>query len=233
MDPSKDPISVYDTPQFLTEVLGLSKESTFILQNSISNAGFEVFKFQQYNNSFKVEHGVFKAITKNGTVLAYTAEYYNLPPNLSATAGLSEDAALQSALTQIGAVTYAWEYVETLEDSPEKTAAYNELYPKGELVLVDDYATSVIDISLAYKFNIYAAEPLSRNYVYVDANTGDILLMDAIIKHAEGIHTKEDVVRSIEESKRAKNTAAPSPVFLTGKGDTRYAGNRNFDFQRC
>lgn len=122
-------------------------------------------------------------------------------------------------------MTYSWEYIESLEDSPEKTAAYEELYPKGELVIVDNYATGELDLSLAYKFNIYAAEPLSRDYVYVDANTGDILLVDAIFKHADGIHKKEDVEKTLAESKKP----APTPVFITGKGDTRYAGNRNFD----
>lgn len=225
MDPSVDPLSVSNTPGFLTEVLGLGQETSFILEASTSNDGFDVHKFQQYNQGIKVEHGVFKSISKKDVVLAYTAEFYNLSSNLNTTAGLSEDAALQSALNYIGAVTYAWETLETLADSPEKTAAYEELYPKGELVLVDNYSTGAIDISLAYRFNIYAAEPLSRDDVYVDANTGKILLVDAIIKHANGIHTKDDVVKSLKSS----STEPTLPVFLTGSGDTRYAGNRNFD----
>lgn len=225
MNPSEEKLLVDQTSDFLRSVLGFSEDTNFINESSISNNGVEVIKFQQYFKGIKVEHGIFKAMTKKGVVLSFTAEYYNLPPDLLATASLSEDAALQEGLNHIGATTYAWEYIETLEDSPEKTAAYEELYPKGELVFVDNYATSEIDIALAYKFNIYAAEPLSRDYVYVDANTGDILLVDAIIKHADGIHTKDEVVKSLESAK----TTAPSPVFLTGKGDTRYAGNRNFD----
>jgi hypothetical protein len=50
--------------------------------------------------------------------------------------------------------------------------------------MVDNYRTTEVDI-LAYKFNVYAAEPLSRADIYVDATNGEILLNDAIIKHAD------------------------------------------------
>jgi hypothetical protein len=33
-----------------------------------------------------------------------------------------------------------------IRDSPEHIAAYNELYPKGELVMVDNYRTTEVDI---------------------------------------------------------------------------------------
>ena len=36
---------------------------------------------------------------------------------------------------------------------------------------------------MAYKFNIYAQKPLSRDFIYVDANTGNIIHQNAIIKH--------------------------------------------------
>jgi hypothetical protein len=37
--------------------------------------------------------------------------------------------------------------------------------------MVDNYRTTEVDISL-YKFNVYAAEPLSRADIYVDATNG-------------------------------------------------------------
>jgi hypothetical protein len=43
----------------------------------------------------------------------------------------------------------AWDYIKSLGDSPEHVAAYNELYPKGELVMVDNYRTTEVD-TLAY-----------------------------------------------------------------------------------
>ncbi|NJW51949.1 M4 family metallopeptidase [Salinimicrobium oceani] len=226
----KDPLQVNEVPAFLAEVLGTGQETSFVNESSLATNGLEVYKFQQYTNGIKVEHGVFKAISKNGNVQALTAEYYALPASISSSAGLSEAGALQKAIDFIGATTYAWELVESLQDSPEKTAALEEVYPKGELVFVDNYATKAIDLRLAYKFNIYAAAPLSRDDVYVDANTGEILLKDAIIKHASGKHTSREVIATAKKSAEAVSKKAnSSPVFLGGTGDTRYAGTRSFD----
>ncbi|WP_210514004.1 M4 family metallopeptidase [Hymenobacter terricola] len=61
-------------------------------------------------------------------------------------------------------------------------------YPQGELVIVrNELATkgSAKDQPvLAWKFDIYAQEPVSRAYIYVDARTGEVVLQDNIIKHA-------------------------------------------------
>ncbi|MFC7667333.1 M4 family metallopeptidase [Hymenobacter humi] len=42
---------------------------------------------------------------------------------------------------------------------------------------------------LAWKFNIYAQQPVSRAYIYVDARTGEVVLQDNIIKHAAATGT--------------------------------------------
>ncbi|HYG02264.1 MAG TPA: M4 family metallopeptidase, partial [Chryseosolibacter sp.] len=186
--------------------------------------GVRVDKFQQYTNGIKVEHGVFKAMSQKGIVLGFTAEYYSLPPSISSSPGLSEAGALQRALDHVGATTYAWDYVLSLGNTEEHIAAYNELFPKGELVFVDNYLTDAVDLALAYKFNVYAAEPLSRADIYVDANSGSVLLLDAIIKHAHASDNKEDIENHISP---VKKTIAPLP-FATASGNTRYAGTRTF-----
>ncbi|MFQ3181434.1 MAG: hypothetical protein ACI9Z4_001028 [Polaribacter sp.] len=38
--------------------------------------------------------------------------------------------------------------------------------------MVDDYGTETIDITLAYKFNVYIAKPLSRADIYVHTTSG-------------------------------------------------------------
>jgi Zn-dependent metalloprotease len=229
-------LSLSGTPAFLQSVLGLEATTTFEATRTTNTAqGIKITVFQQYNNGIKVEHGVFKAISKKDIVQAFTAEYYNLA-SISATPTLSESAALQKAFDFVGATSYAWDYVLTLGDSPEHVAAYNELYPKGELVMVDDYGTTEIDIYLAYKFNVYAAEPLSRADIYVDATNGKILLNDAIIKHADA-NGKNKIAKTIRPNKNTYSGNANGPLRtlvavpkdLQAIGDTRYAGRRNFD----
>jgi Zn-dependent metalloprotease len=229
-------LSLSETPAFLKSVLGLEATTTFEATRTTTAAkGIKITVFQQYNNGIKVEHGVFKAISVKDIVQGFTAEYYNLA-SISTTPTLSESAALQKAFDFVGATTYAWDYVKALGNSPEHIAAYNELYPKGELVMVDNYRTTEVDISLAYKFNVYAAEPLSRADIYVDATNGEILLNDAIIKHAD-VNGKDKIANTIKANTNTYNANANGPVEtivagpkdLKAEGDTRYAGRRNFD----
>lgn len=235
---SGETLLLSETPTFLQSALGLGQETTFVIEATTTTNGVQVDKFQQYTNGIKVEHGVFKAISKKGIVVGFSAEYYNLPASITATPSLNESSALQKALDHVGATTYAWEYIQSLGTSPEHTAAYNEVYPKGELVFVDNYLTDAVDPTLAYKFNVYAAEPLSRADIYVDAATGKILLLDAIIKHVDEYHSKEDIKKEIKTAPKAfigplnstSNKAFVGPLpFVAAQGDTRYAGNRTFD----
>jgi Zn-dependent metalloprotease len=229
-----------DTPRFLQSILELGVATTFVHEGTTRNAGgLQVDKFQQYNNGIKVEHGVFKSISKKNIVQGFTAEYYNLA-SISSAPGLSESSALQKAFDFVGATSYAWDYLATLGNSPEHVAAYNKLYPKGELVMVDDYGTEAIDITLAYKFNVYAAEPLSRADIYVDATSGKILLNDAIIKHLEA-NGKDKIANTVSATTNTNKAnvnapdkepikgAAVGPQNLKANGDTRYAGRRTFD----
>lgn len=225
METTKEQLAIADAPTFLKEIMGSGSETEFLQENSVSSQGIDIYNFQQYIKGVKVEHGIFKAISKNGVITAFTAEYYNLPDSFSTSTSLSEDAALQKALAHVGADLYSWDYIQSLGSGPEITAAYNEYYPTGELVIVDDYSTIEVDPTIAYKYNIYAAEPISRADIYVDANSGDILLEDKIIKHVDG-HTKKDIKNSIGKK---ENTASLNIPYLNGVGDTRYAGRRNFD----
>jgi|GEM_PF-280750 len=224
MNASGATLTLIEAPAFLQSVLGFGQETFFVVEATTNTHGVQVDKFQQYTRSIKVEHGVFKAISRKGVVLAFTAEYYNLPASIQASPVLTEAAALQKALDHVGATVYAWDYVLTLGNTAEHIAAYNELFPKGELVFVDNYSTNAIDLSLAYKFNVYAAEPLSRADIYVDASSGSILLRDAIIKHADDAHGKADIAKVVRPAKKA---VSPLPV-ANASGNTRYAGNRTF-----
>jgi Zn-dependent metalloprotease len=218
-------LSLGETPAFLQAVLGFGSETSFVNEGTTNTHGVQVDKFQQYTNGFKVEHGVFKALSQKAIVLGFTAEYYNLPATIQSTAGLSEAAALQQALNHVGATQYAWDYILTLGSTPEFIEAYNEVYPKGQLVFVDNYATEEVDLRLAYKFDVYAAEPLSRADIYVDANSGEILLQDATIKHTGPSHTKEEIAKTV---RIATDPVQPSPALPLATGETRYAGTRTF-----
>jgi Zn-dependent metalloprotease len=53
------------------------------------------------------------------------------------------------------------------------------LYPQGKLVIWSDIDNK--DIRLAYKFDIYSIEPLSRDFVFIDAQTGEFIDKEPIM----------------------------------------------------
>lgn len=69
----------------------------------------------------------------------------------------------------INAKKYAWE-----EEFKIKNITYKK--PKGELVYLPiEQEEGKYSLTLVYKFDIFALNPISRDYVYVDASTGLVL----------------------------------------------------------
>jgi Zn-dependent metalloprotease len=173
--------------------------------NTLNN-GFEVVEFQQYYKGVKVEHARFKALVKNGVVQFFNGSWYDIPATLSTQPSINESGALNFAKARVGAKKYAWEEAQQrltqATNASAKNALQNELTnltPKGELVIVKDFTKSgVAQTHLAYKFNIYAVEPLSRSWIYVDAQNGKILLTDKIIKHVDNPNPPASVSATVQ-----------------------------------
>ncbi|MEO0468419.1 MAG: M4 family metallopeptidase [Bacteroidota bacterium] len=162
---------------------------------------FTVRKLKQFYKGVPVEFGQTNVVSKNGILTAVAANYVQIE-ELETKPQLSEREALQFALTHIGAKKYMWEdpanetFLQKEQDNASAT-----FYPKGELVIVEKDMFTDPKPVLAYKFDIYAQEPLSRKNYYVDANTGKVVLSDATIKH------------------------------VLGPATTRYSGQRNIETQ--
>ncbi|MDB5195774.1 MAG: peptidase [Flaviaesturariibacter sp.] len=176
----------------------------------------EVLEYQQYYKGIKVDRAGYKALVKDGKVQFFNGAWYNVPTALATTPALVEMQALGKAKSKIGARKYAWEAVQEKMDKTSdvriKGALQKELdeyQPKGELVIINDFnKKGVASPRLAYKFNIYAAEPLSRAWVYIDAQDGRTLLVDKIIKHVDN---------------PGQN---PAPTSVSATVQTRYAGTQ-------
>jgi bacillolysin len=143
--------------------------------------GFTHQKFAQYYQSIRVEHADYTVHAKGGTVESISGDFEKVS-GLSTTPSLSESAALAKALAHVGARKYMWQ-------TAEANAA--EFAPQGELVIVRDLRQNAETgpLVLAWKFNVYAAQPISRSYIYVDARSGQVVLQDNIIKHAAATGT--------------------------------------------
>ena len=139
--------------------------------------GFTHTRYKQYANGFPIEGTMVITHSKDGKLRSVNGDYLQSMSS-SFSASLSEESALQDALKKVNAKKYMWENTTFEKQKQESLNDPNFTFkPKGELVVVHkkntDYASS--NIRLAYKFNIYAEEPLYRANVFVDANTGEII----------------------------------------------------------
>ena len=139
----------------------------------------------------------------------------------SSNPGISADAAFLSAVKSVGAQSYMWEDAAYIAQNEYKK-------PAGELVYlpVSDGINSY-RLKLAYKFDVYAAQPISRANIYVDATSGNILAVDAIMKHAK----QENVIPTASSPQISVVPFATATknfqTLVTGTADTRYSGTQN------
>ncbi|MFD2999073.1 M4 family metallopeptidase [Pontibacter toksunensis] len=175
--------------QVLSTYLNLKAEDELkpVKQETDVN-GFQHQRFAQYYKEVRVEYGSYHVHSRNGIVESINGEIKKIK-KLNTKPALAEKAAMQRAVAFVGARKYMWDdpeqeaWIKKTEGKPEAT-----FFPKGELVIVNNYLSPSKERReepvLAWKFNIYAQEPLSRDFIYVDAQTGEVVHKDAIIKHA-------------------------------------------------
>ncbi len=140
--------------------------------------GEKHYRYQQTFANIPVEGADYIVHTANGKVLSENGKLINqFPAQLTTRPALNESAALNAALNFVGASQYKWqmpgEEQILKEQMRDQAATY---FPKGQLVFFS--GLSEVDPStmrLAYKFDVYANMPLSRQIIYVDAENGKVL----------------------------------------------------------
>lgn len=157
--------------------LGLGESTALIATKTQTDPlGYTHHRFRQTFCNIPVEGAELVVHEKNGRVqkangrLVRSLTLYTVPT-------LTQIAALDVALANIDADQYAWEN-ETLESTLQyvtqnPAATY---FPNGELVIVSpNFTQNVQDYRLAYKFDIYAHQPLLRQWVFIDAHNGTVI----------------------------------------------------------
>ncbi len=160
-----------------------------LLTQETDQIGFTHYRYRQLFNGLPVENTMYIFHVKAGKIVSMNGLLYD-NFNASNTSSLSESDALKNAMVYTNAKVYMWDdpASEQLIKFQNKDM-YATWYPKGEMVYVSsDYTTDANQYKLAYKFDIYALDPMSRQYVFVDAQGGDILA------HLDRIHTSDTLV---------------------------------------
>lgn len=179
------PAHAYSTAQTqvaLVQQLHLTSNDKFTLANrQTDELGFVHAKYQQYFKGVRIEHGVYTVHNRGGVIVSMSGDFSRIPEKLDVQPSVPEASAFRAAVAHVGARRYRWDEAAQKQGTPMR--------PAGELVVVHS-ASSGNDqpgpLVLAWKFDIFALEPLSRAYIYVDAHTGRVAQQDAILKHATG-----------------------------------------------
>ena len=130
-------------------------------------------KYQQYYKKVKVEGAVYSVHSRNNVIESYSGEFKGIT-NFDVTPSISEPQGLQAAINHVGAKVYAW-------DKSVKEGYTDYEYPTGELVIVGGAPDDELDLTLAWKYDIYAADPLYRAELFINAKTGEFVKENQLI----------------------------------------------------
>ncbi|OFX57554.1 MAG: hypothetical protein A2046_10830, partial [Bacteroidetes bacterium GWA2_30_7] len=169
------------------EVLKMNSEDDLLqIKSEEDKLGFVHYRFQQTYKNIPVEGGIYISHVKNGQVQTINGKFFK-GININITSDIQENTALDKAISHVGAKTYKWQNAEEeVHLKSEKNNNNATYYPKGELVIVPvNFDFTEANFRLAYKFDIYAEEPLSRAYIYVDAINGNIIAKNNRILHTD------------------------------------------------
>ena len=171
---------------YLKRVLQLPADYHFeLIRKETDRIGMTHYRLRQWYKDLPLEHATYLVHVSNGNLHSANGNYYNqwaVTP--LTTTLLDESTALQNALENVGANVYKWmlpaeeRLLKQTNKDPEAT-----YYPKGEELLCFNANTQRYE--RAWKFNIYAHEPVSRHWVYVSAASGKILQKNDLILHAD------------------------------------------------
>ncbi len=174
--------AIAEFTNFLNRNYQIGDFSFQLLQKETDNIGFVHYRYIQLFKGIPIKGTMLIAHTKNGLVQSFNGET-TTEINAISEASISSEAALNLAMKFVGATTYKWQladeeaYIKKEQNDPKAT-----FYPTAEKFIVD---AGKSNYRLAYRFDIYAQEPVSRKYVFIDAQTG------AVISSEDRIHETE------------------------------------------
>ncbi|MDA6070406.1 M4 family metallopeptidase [Flavobacterium sp. AC] len=149
----------------------LSASDKMQLKSISDNHGRTLATYQQMHNSVPVEGAIYKVRENKTKIDAFGSTAKKLA--VSSNYKINAATALEYALKTVIATQYIWE-------SKKLGAVVNKSLstkPKGELVYVGpNFSSELKEYYLAWKYDIFATNPQSSQTIYVDANTGKIVL---------------------------------------------------------
>jgi Zn-dependent metalloprotease len=211
-------LTTNQTDKLFEEKLQTTEEDELILlSEQTDEIGFYHQKYQQYYNAIPVDGRTVTVHSRNGLIEQLSGNFKPLE-NIDTRPTLSKIAALQRAMNHVGALEYAWETDECVhQDAHEGHEDHRISLPEGELVVFAHPYDNNVN-RLAYKYDIYATQPLSRAYIFVDATNGEILFQNDRI-HGADVPGSCSTLYNGTQSITVDNSSGPYRLRQTSDGD--------------
>jgi len=165
----------------VTTLLGLNTNSSLTLQKTQQDKiGFIHYRYYQAYRGVPVENSMLVAHTKNGLLKGISGSVitdFDPAINLRAAQRLSGAEAVSIAVRHVNAKEYAWQDAGMEQSLKAQTKNANASYkPSASLVWYSPTETiNPRELRLCYKVDVYAKQPLSSAYYFVDAITGNVI----------------------------------------------------------
>lgn len=170
-------VPVFDRQSMLADYLPITSDVEMRpLRSEVDQLGMEHTRFQQLYKGLEVEGAVYTTHARGGLLQSMTGYFVSFN-DFDVTPEVTEKQALSTAIAHSKGRKFAWE-------APGLAPGEDYNYPKGELMVmaIRKYGNSP---RLAWKFDIYAVEPLYRAYVFIDAKTGEFIFENLRIHDAD------------------------------------------------
>ncbi|MCG2792271.1 MAG: M4 family metallopeptidase [Weeksellaceae bacterium] len=199
------------------EVLKLPPNVELRLSQSLANGKFSDEKYKMYFHSISVEFGGYNLHFNEGKLTSMNGEIFSIE-NTETQPKITSSEAFQIALNSVNAKKYMWEDADYVSANKYKK-------PEGQLVLLPLQTSSgQWQLYLTYKFDIYAAEPISRAFVYVDATYGRVVFSNAVLKNEN-----QDLIPAVTKKENpieVKSDLSHLKIIESGNAATRYSGTK-------
>jgi len=154
------------------------------------------YRYTQTYKGIPIEGSMYIVQTKTGKAIGLSGEILTgVPANLQSASTdniIQQSSAIDIAVKYVGAKEYMWKNAE-MEQSLKNVSGKNASYaPTAKLVWFNtstDESFNPSNLVLAYKVDVYARQPLSRAYYFVDAKNGKVLGKNDIIQTSDAVGT--------------------------------------------
>jgi Zn-dependent metalloprotease len=179
----------------VTKILGLGDQTALVLKSTLKdNLGMTHYRFYQTYMGIPINRSMYVVSVKDGKIVALSGSIItDFKAGISSlnVARIDDRQAIANALNHVGASIYVWQIPameKNLKDGMKDPSA--SYYPVAEKCWY--YAGDQVDsrnLRLAYRVDVFAEEPFSRAYYFVDASTGKILGREERIQTSDATGT--------------------------------------------